>query len=282
MYHYVYKIEHIETGEFYIGSRSSKKHPTLDNYLGSMKVWMPDKTKLKKIILKSDFFDRDSAILFESEEILNNIENNLNRNYHIPSKGFHTNGTVTVKDKNGQTFKVSVMDERYLNGELVHNFTGFTNAIDEDGNILHISTKDPRYLSGEFTSLFKGKIAAIDKDGNILHISTKDPRYLSGEFVSLSKNKIVVKDLSGNFIKVDINDPRYISGELKPIWVGRKHTPETKKKIGETNSIKQNGENNSQYGTCWMHNNKVNKKIKKSEIEYWINEGWFKGRKMYL
>jgi hypothetical protein len=280
MYHYVYKLEHIETGEFYIGSRSSKRHPTLDNYLGSMKIWKPDKTKLRKIILKSDFSYRESAILFESEEILNNIENSLNRNYHIPSKGFHTNGMVTVRDKNGQTFKVSITDERYLSGELVHNFTGFTNAIDKDGNIFHISTKDPRYLSGELTSLFKGKTAVMDKSGNIFHISTKDPKYLGGEFISLSKNKIVVKDLNGDFIQVNINDPRYLNGELKPIWLGRKHSPETKEKIGRKNSIKQRGKKNSQYGKCWINNNRENKKIKKEELEDWLNIGWIKGRKM--
>ena len=48
MYHYVYKLEHIETKEFYVGSRTSKLHPSLDVYLGSMKTWKPDKTKLKK------------------------------------------------------------------------------------------------------------------------------------------------------------------------------------------------------------------------------------------
>lgn len=280
MYHYVYKLEHIETGEFYIGSRSSKKHPTLDSYLGSMKTWKPDKTKLRKIIIKSDFPDRESAILFESKEISNNIENSLNKNYHIPSKGFHTNGMVTVRDQNGQTYKVSINDPRYLNGDLVHNFTGFTNAIDKDGNVLHVSINDPRYLNAELTPLAKGKTAVIDKDGNVLHVSTKDPRFLSGEFISLSKNKIVVKDLNGDFIQVDIDDPRYLNGELKPIWLGRKHSLETKEKIGKKNSIKQRGKKNSQYGTCWINNNKENKKIKKEELEDWLNIGWEKGRKM--
>ena len=282
MYHYVYKLEHIETGEFYIGSRSSKKHPSLDNYLGSMKVWNPDKTKLKKIILKDDFIDRDSAIIFESQEIISNIENNLNRNYHIPSIGFHTNGTVTVKDINGNTLKVSVDDPRYLNGELVHNFTGFTNLRNINGDIIHVSIDDPRYLNGDLVGLTSGTVTVKDKNGNTLKVSVDDPRYLNGELVGVNRGTVIVKDKNGHISQVSIDDLMYLNGDLKPIWVGRKHTPETKKKIGETNSIKQNGENNSQYGTCWMHNNKVNKKIKKSEIEYWINEGWFKGRKMYL
>lgn len=36
-------------------------------------------------------------------------------------------------------------------------------------------------------------------------------------------------------------------------------------------------EQNSQYGTMWITNGKINRKIKSSEI---IPDGWFKGRKM--
>lgn len=38
-------------------------------------------------------------------------------------------------------------------------------------------------------------------------------------------------------------------------------------------------ENNSQFGTCWINNIQlmINKKIKKEELEMWINNGWLKG-----
>lgn len=58
-------------------------------------------------------------------------------------------------------------------------------------------------------------------------------------------------------------------------WKGKKHTEETKKKIGESNSKKQKGENNSQFGTCWVTNGVENKKIKKRDI---IPNGWRLGR----
>lgn len=65
-------------------------------------------------------------------------------------------------------------------------------------------------------------------------------------------------------------------------WTRRTHSEETKKKIGEKNSISCLGERNSQYGTMWIHNLelKENKKIKKDEFYDWEQDGWIKGRKM--
>jgi len=119
MYHYVYRIEHVETGQFYIGSRTSKVHPTLDPYLGSMSVWKPDRSKLKKIIVKDDFTSRDEANIYESSLIKENINNRLNENYHIPLNGFCSYGMTSAKDTTGNIFFISVNDPRIINGELV-------------------------------------------------------------------------------------------------------------------------------------------------------------------
>jgi hypothetical protein len=62
-----------------------------------------------------------------------------------------------------------------------------------------------------------------------------------------------------------------------PGFKNKKHTEETKLQIGKTNSEKQSGEKNSQYGTMWITNGTENIKIKKDES---IPEGWFKGRKL--
>jgi len=61
------------------------------------------------------------------------------------------------------------------------------------------------------------------------------------------------------------------------IWQGRKHKEETKKKIGEINSKKQKGKNNSQFGTRWITNGIENKKIKTQDS---IPDGWRLGRNL--
>ena len=102
MYHYVYRLEHTETLEYYIGSRSSKLHPTMDKYMGSMRTWKPDKTKLSKTILEMNFSDRDSANVYERMVIIESVADPLNRNKNIPGIGFHTAGMVQEKVKMGR------------------------------------------------------------------------------------------------------------------------------------------------------------------------------------
>lgn len=71
----------------------------------------------------------------------------------------------------------------------------------------------------------------------------------------------------------------YKNGGDNP-FKGKKHSGETKRKIGTANSVHQKGTNNSQYGTCWIFSSEESKKIPKSELHYWISKGWKKGRKM--
>jgi hypothetical protein len=44
----------------------------------------------------------------------------------------------------------------------------------------------------------------------------------------------------------------------------------------------QQGEKNSQFGTCWIHDDKKSIKIKKEHLEEYISSGWKKGRKINI
>ena len=54
---------------------------------------------------------------------------------------------------------------------------------------------------------------------------------------------------------------------------------ETKRKMSESSKGTGIGVTNSQYGTCWITKEGLNKKIKKEDLDSYLNEGWVKGRK---
>jgi hypothetical protein len=63
-------------------------------------------------------------------------------------------------------------------------------------------------------------------------------------------------------------------------WTGRSHTDETKEKMRKSHKGKHQGASNSQFGTCWITKDGVNKKIPKGDIDSWLESGWSKGRKL--
>lgn len=78
------------------------------------------------------------------------------------------------------------------------------------------------------------------------------------------------------------NKELHARGILKsPDWTGKKHSEESKRKMSEKAKLRT-GENHPQYGMLWIYNTELKKsiKIKKSEIESYVANGWIKGRKM--
>jgi len=68
-------------------------------------------------------------------------------------------------------------------------------------------------------------------------------------------------------------------GKIKhDTFTGKKHTEETKNKMREKAKLRT-GNKNSQYGTCWITKDEINKKIKKEEINIYLKDGWSLGRK---
>lgn len=63
-------------------------------------------------------------------------------------------------------------------------------------------------------------------------------------------------------------------------WTGRNHREETKLKISASMKSVTSGEKNSQFGTCWINNGSEAKKVKKEELQSWIDKDWRVGRKL--
>lgn len=68
----------------------------------------------------------------------------------------------------------------------------------------------------------------------------------------------------------------------KYTFEGKTHTTETKQKMSDAKKGKGTGVENSQYGSCWVYSLdlKKSKKIKSTEIDQYIENGWLKGRKI--
>ena len=73
----------------------------------------------------------------------------------------------------------------------------------------------------------------------------------------------------------------YKEGRITPTvggWnKGKTLSDEHKTNIGKTNSVKQSGKGNSQYGTCWITKDGTNKKVNKGDLEAHLEQGWLKG-----
>jgi len=201
----------------------------------------------------------------------------------IPKKleeGFVLVKRVVVKDISGNIFQVDKNDPRYISGELVGHTKGRCPVKDITGNSFMVDVNNPRYLSGELVGIHTGKVNVVDKEENMLQVSIYDSRYLSGELLCA----VIVKDNNGKKFRISPNNIKYLSGELKGIWSGKKHKEETKNKIKNTmlQHKHQQGEKNSQFGKCWIHNIELKKSIviKKEELEKYLSQNWIKGRKL--
>jgi hypothetical protein len=284
-YHYFYKITNNLNGHFYYGVHNTNN--LNDGYMGSgtrlhyayKKYGIENFTKE---ILK--FFDTSKEAFEYESEVVNEdlIKDDNCYNIKQGGEGWQTIGLITVKDKDGNCFDVQKDDPRYLSGELVGVTKGLITAKDKNGNYHTILTNDKKYLSGEYFSNLKNMIHVIDSSGNEFSVSKDDPRYLSGELKHFCSNKILVKDINNKFYWIDKNDEKYLSGKVQNFWKDKKHKEKSLLKMKETFKYigHQQGEKNSQYGTCWIYNDKECIKIKKEQLEEYISKGWIRGRKM--
>jgi len=296
-YHYFYKITNLINNHFYYGVHNTNN--LNDGYMGSgTRLQIAFKKygleNFTKEIIK--FFDSSKeAFEYESKIVNEDLVKNSNcYNLQEGGNGLHSINTIMVKNiYTGETFRCYKDDERLKTGELVGITKGMLVVKDKFNNHLYVSIEDPRYISGELISVLKGKkpnyipnsknkITVKDKYNNYYRIDINNPKYISGEYIPISKNRKSVYDKNGKHYFVENNDPRLLNGELfqKP-KLKKEYKGHYKQLHIKFMKIKhQQGEKNSQYGTCWIHNNKENKKIKKDELDKYISIGWIKGRKM--
>lgn len=143
--------------------------------------------------------------------------------------------------------------EKHLIGDLWYSDPMCLNlAVGGDGGWDYVNETYDKSMHK--TQEFRNKMSAIVKE-----LRTKNPStYYNFSDKDRENGRAKAKKL-------------YPQGQFK----GKKHSEETKRIIGEKNSLRQSGKGNSQYGTMWITDNKHNKKISKTSA---IPTGWQKGR----
>jgi hypothetical protein len=114
---------------------------------------------------------------------------------------------------------------------------------------------------GGFDHINKNKNLLIERNRKIAKKRNyKDKIYLTklGKAISIGK--------------IDSHKPNNF-----PLWTGKKHSLETRKKMSTAHKGKCKKELNSQFGTKWITNENINAKIKNTDP---IPIGWRKGRIM--
>jgi len=145
--YYTYKLTDKTTGEYYFGSRGYDGEIKDDKYMGSPYVWKPIVENLQKEIL--DLFDNSfDAIMKEREFVINHITDIKNQNYSIPHPNITRENLISAVDKFGNILTICV-DDPLFGIEFFGVTKGKTMVRDIDGNIFQVSVNDERYLSGE-------------------------------------------------------------------------------------------------------------------------------------
>ena len=293
MYHYFYKITNNINGKFYYGIHNTSN--LNDNYMGSDIAIKKAEEKygidnFSKDILQ--YFDTsDDAFRYEHDFITESViqdpscynmkiggsgwqnqyikKNKIvvfdgEKNIQIDKEIYQKNkdkytplnvGTVLVKDKENNIFRVSVTDERYLSGELISANKGYK-LTEEHKKKLSIALKE------------YAKHTNIKKD-----IKKKCWVYKleNNEVI----NKLIYLDVLSNYI----ND-----GWIKGRKTGTLCLPKNRHTSNNHTSCNK-GKDNPMYGKVYVtkYNNDntfTSIRIDKIQLNDYISNGWVKGRKM--
>lgn len=284
-YHYFYKITNTINNHFYYGIHST--NDLNDGYMGSgsrLKIAIKKYgiENFSKEIIKF-FNNREELAKYEAEIVTEALVYDPNcYNMIVGGDCLITSGTTTVIDDKGNTFRVPVDDPMmYIDYKpIASNRVYCLDTVDNQYKIVDID--EFRHNRERYVSQLDNMIIVRDiMTGKSMQVSREE--YLSNKtkYSTPSTDKVLVKDTKGNFFQVRKDDNRLLNGELTLFWKNRKHTQETKNKISDTlqKNKHQQGEKNSQYGTCWIMKDDISKKIKKCDLDVYISEGWIKGRK---
>lgn len=160
--------------------------------------------------------------------------------------------------------------------ETLAEFTESKAALELEHKIIKDCKSDKNCLNG---STGGQNFEYINANG--LNNSANNYMIANRKHLELMNNPIYAKRFRDNIRKGFTEESRArLSAASKgnKYFLGKHHTDETKRRIGSKTSISQAGSVNSQYGTYWITDGKINKKWNDSLGD--IPEGFYRGRKI--
>lgn len=289
-YHYFYKITNTINNKIYYGIHST--NDLNDGYMGSGRALIRafkkyGKENFIKEIIK--FFDtREELSNYEKEQVTEKfIKENNNYNISIGGEQLCCKGTIPVYDENELIYKRVPVEEQN-NYKSINK--GWTTVFDDiDKQYKKIPSEEYKSNKSRYKSIntFKKNHIFVylknDPYKKLIHID-KNEFNIDKHVISdhhFQKNQVRVKDKYGNISIVSTDDPRYVSGELIHFTKGYKFTEEQKNHLKESHKKNghQKGEKNSQFGKRWIHKEDIVIKIKESDLQKYLDDGWKLGMK---
>lgn len=244
--HYFYKITNNLNGNYYYGVHSTTN--LNDGYFGSGYALLRAIKKYGKANFTKEnlkFFNSRSELLEYEKQIVTKELINDPKCYNISLGGIGESKTdeVTVRDK--------------------------------DGNYLKVNRQDPRYRSGELVAVSKGRIHIFKEiENNVFinrYILKKELNYYlqnGWSIGTLNKGRIWVhlKNENGEIINRRIINNSQLDDFVLNSW-----------ELGSA----MNSERINRRGKIYIHDANGKKKyIDKSDLENYLNSGWFLGSEL--
>lgn len=240
-YHFLYKVVNVKNEKYYIGIHSTNNLD--DGYLGSG-------TRLKKSIQYHERKSHEREIL----EFFETREDALIKEFDIVNE-------VLLKDPKCMNLTIGGKGFKELSEKILES-----SALGGKKGAEVFGKKMKEDL--EFRNKFIRSIREGGKIGNEnFRKRLKEEEEFRNNFVEKCKES------NRNNLRGFCKNPK----DYAKSFEGHSHTDGVKKSIGEKNSLHQEGEKNSQFGTLWVNKEGANKKIKKEEKDKYLEEGWFLG-----
>lgn len=293
--HYLYKITNKTNQRYYIGIHSILKSkgidPINDGYYGSgteikKAVKEEGKSNFSKEILKI-FSTRDELREAEKEIVTDDIvKDPMSYNKTLGGGKNNCSKVYVVEKSTGKSILID-NEEYYKNKDLYESVikdSVMVRRVDDPDKKYFIISREEYYKNkNKYLTASSGKILVKKLDdfgnpvGDYIYVD-KNEYYNNKEsyVVSLpsSKGKVNCRNVNNpeNRKSLRYDDPRYISGEYIPVTKGKCLTEEQKEK--------KRGSGNSMYGKTFINNGKINKSVKKEELEDFLksNPDWKRGR----